>query len=307
MLEIKRSIGRGFPGTPGGLFDILTQLQNMALLTPTEVYFVSKGGNNTTGKSWKTAFTTLTAAITAQRAMRADLPSAEQSVTAYIIMAAGLYDENITTLPFSTKIIGLGQLGTDKATEIYPTTGACMAGTVSGLGLYNIRFEHRAGAVDCMDFNILHNSIIDGCEFVTGTNDAVNALSTQTCQNTIIRNCRTYDQSNTTFEKGFYFGGGADKYLQGCLIENNFISGLDAAGKGIHIQSTCTVSATILRNNIVRLTGAGVGIDDDSNGAILIQNKIFTIAGAGFDANEDLAIDNIWNNGTATVDYPNLT
>ena len=102
MIDIKKHIGTGFG--KGELYDILVQLQNMALLTPTEVYFVSKGGNNTTGKSWKTAFTTLTAAITAQRAMRADKPSAEQSVASYILMAPGDYDENITTFPFGLLI-----------------------------------------------------------------------------------------------------------------------------------------------------------------------------------------------------------
>ena len=283
MLEIKRSIGRGFPGTPGGLYDILVQLQNAAFLTPTEVYFVSKGGNSTTGKSWETAFTTLTAAITAQRAMRADKPSAEQSVEAYIIMAPGDYNENITSFPFSTNIIGLGKLGTDKATRIYPDVGSPLAGTVSGLGLYNLRFQVKTTAVDCLDFNVFNCSIIDGCEFVTDTNDAVNALSTQDCQNTIIRNCRVYSQDAGLFTRGFYFGGGADKYLQGCRVENNYIEGLDPTGTGIYIQNTCTVTGTLLRNNIIIITGAGTGIDDDSDGAVVIDNFVYTVGGTEYD------------------------
>lgn len=305
MVEINKSIEIG---QPYGLYNILMSLKNASLLTPTKVYYVSKGGNNQGGESWETAYTTLTAAITEQRRMRAMLPSAEQSVESWIIMAPGTYNENITTFPFSTNIVGLGKLGTDKATEIKPTAGAPLAGTVSGLGLYNMSFYHLTTATDCLDFNILNNCIIDGCEMRTDTNDAVAALSTEDCQNTIIRNCRVINQGGTTFEVGFSFTGGADKFFQACTVENNLIGSLDATGKGIYIASdACSGAESILKNNIIHLSGAGIGIDEDSNDVILIQNKVFTIGGTGFDANEDLAMDNIWNNGTATVDYPNLT
>jgi len=306
MLDIKRSIARGW-GT-GGLYDILVQLQNAAFLTPTEVYFVSKGGNNTTGKSWKTAFTTLTAAITAQRAMRADKPSAEQSVDTWIIMAPGLYEESITTFPFSTTIIGLGVLGTDKSTEIHPAVGSCMAGTVSGLRMYNISFQGGTGTADTLDFNICNNVIIEGCEFYPGATNSNAAISTQNCGMSVFRNNWILTQSAFKYTYGMYFGGGADKYCIATKVEDNIITGLAATGTGIHVASNCCTSGqTLFRNNVIRLTGAGIGIDDDSDGVMLIQNKIFTIAGAGFDANEDLAIDNVWNNGTNTVDYPNLT
>ena len=312
MIDIKRSVGRGFTGTPGSLYDILVQLQNMALLTPTEVYFVSKGGNNTTGKSWKTAFTTLTAAITAQRAMRADKPSAEQSVDTYIIMAPGLYEENIITFPFSTTIIGLGVLGTDKSTEIHPEVGSCMAGIVSGLRLYNISFQGGTGTADTIDFNICNNVHIVGCEFYPGATNSNAAISTQNCGMSVFKGNRILTQSAFKYTYGIYFGGGADKYCIANDIDGNIITGLAPTGTGIHVASNCTSTAngspqTIFRKNIIAMGGAGIGIDDDSDQIMLIQNKIFTIGGAGFDANEDLAIDNIWNNGTNTVHYPAQT
>ena len=102
------------------LLNIAGQVQNIALLTPSKVYYVWKGGDNSTGENWTKAFTTLAAAITAQRAMRALEVSACQSVDSWIVMAPGLYEENITEFPFSTTILGLGVLGTDKSwLELY--------------------------------------------------------------------------------------------------------------------------------------------------------------------------------------------
>ena len=53
-MEIKKSIAQGVG--KGELYDVLVQLQNMALLTAGKVYYVWKGGNSTTGLSWENAF-----------------------------------------------------------------------------------------------------------------------------------------------------------------------------------------------------------------------------------------------------------
>lgn len=305
MLEIKRSIAQGF-GT-GGLYDILKQLQNAAFLTPTKVYFVSKGGNNTTGESWETAFTTLAAAITAQRAMRADKPSAEQSVDTYIIMAPGLYEENITTLCFSTTIIGLGVLGTDKSTEIHPAVGSCIAGTVSGLRLYNISFQGGTGTADTLDFNICNNVHIVGCEFYPGATDSNAAISTQNCGMSVFKDNHILTQSAFNYTYGMYFGGGADKYLSVCRIEGNLIQGLDPTGTGIFIQNTCTAGGTLIKDNIIRLSGAGTGIDDDSDQVMCIGNIVFHASGTAYDYNSALAANNRANTGGTFTDEPNMT
>lgn len=311
MYPIKRSIGRGFAGTPGGLYDILVQLQNAAFLTPTEVYFVSKGGNNTTGKSWKTAFTTLEAAITAQRAMRADKPSAEQSVDTFIIMAPGLYAENIKTFPFSTTILGLGVLGTDKSTEIHPVVGSCLAGTVSGLRCYNISFQGGTGAADTLDFNICNNVHIVGCEFMPGATNSNAAISTQSAANCVFKNNIIVTQSAYKYTYGFYFGGGADKYLQVTEVSGNRIVGLAPTGTGIYVHANCTSMSngspqTVFKDNIIHLSGAGIGIDDDSDQIMLVGNRIFTTAGTWADCNTALAIDNLHNNGTTVTAEPNV-
>lgn len=303
MIEIKRSIATGW-GT-GGLYDILKQLQNMAVpMTQTQVYYVSKGGNNVDGLSWETAFTTIEAAITAQRAMRADKPSAEQSVNTYIIIAPGTYDENITTFAFSTTFIGLGVPGTDKACEWHTTTGACMAGTVSGMRLVNIRFE-AGGANDLLDFNICNNVEILNCDFQANQNN-VSAISTENSGYLTVKNCRFGTGLTYNFDYAIYAAGGADKYLHQAVIENNWINGLEATGTGIYIASNCTASGTLIKDNIIHLSGAGKGIDDDSDQAICIGNYVFHNGGDAYDFNANLAADNWDNNAGTLVDEPSM-
>jgi len=286
------------------LLNIAGQVQNMALLTPSKIFYVWKGGDNSTGENWTKAFTTIAAAITAHTAYRAT--QTNKSVDTFIIIAPGEYDENIVALPYSCTMIGLGVLGTDKATEIHPTTGSCMAGTVSGLRMYNISFQ-SGGALDTLDFNILHCSIIEGCEFMAADNDVVSAISTQCGQNVIIRNNYFHSMSAAKFTNGIYATGGADKYFSSNLIEGNFISGLDAGGKGIYIASDAVAGDTRILNNIIVLNATGVGIDDDTDQCVCVGNYVFHNSGTAYDYNAALAAQNIANDNGTVTDEPNMT
>jgi len=302
MLEIKKSIEQGFSGKPGGLYDILKQLQNMAILTPCKVFYVWKGGNGQGGESWETAYPTITEAITEHTRYRTTIPSAQQSIYDYIIIAPATYDENITALPFSCNMIGLGHPGTDKHVELHPSAGIPIAGTVSGLRLINMRFE-AVGAVDLLDFNICNNVEILNCTFACADADNVAAISTQNSSYLTIRDCR-FDCLLATagFAYCLYFGGGSDKYLASGVIENNVFSGMDAAGTAIYIASDCTASETIIRNNIIKLTGAGTGIDDNNDNAMVLDNVVFHVSGTPYDINTSWSKNNYASDaGTATI------
>jgi len=304
-MEIKKSIAQGVG--KGELYDVLVQLQNMALLTAGKVYYVWKGGNSTTGLSWENAFDTIAGAIAAHKAYRATVPSAQQSVDDFIIIAPGLYEENITDLPYSCTMIGLGVLGTDKSTEIHPAVGSCMAGTVSGLRMYNISFQGGTGTADTLDFNICNNVHIVGCEFYPGATDSNAAISTQNCGMSVFKNNKILTQSASKYTYGFYFGGGADKYFIDGRIEGNTLTGLAATGTGIYIASDCTCSAqTIIRNNVIYLSGAGTGIDDNSDGCFVIDNYVFHTSGTPFDYNASLAAQNIANDAGTVTDQPSM-
>jgi len=288
------------------LLDIVGQVQNLGVISQSKVYYVWKGGDDSTGENWARAFTTIAGAIAAHKAYRAT--QTYKSVNTYILIAPETYEENIVDLPYSCTMIGLGVLGTDKATEIHPVVGSCMAGTVSGLRMYNISFQGGTGTADTLDFNICNNVHIEGCEFYPGAVNSNAAISTQNCGMSVFRNNWILTQAALYYTYGFYFGGGADKYCIANKVEDNLITGLAETGTGIHVAADCTCSGqTIFRNNVIRLSGAGTGIADLNDGVLCIQNKIFTIGGTGLDANEDLAIDNFHNNGTTTVHYPSQT
>lgn len=298
MIEISKSIEQGFGN--GGLYDVLRQLQNMAVpITQTKVYYVCKGGNNVDGLSWETAYTTLEAAITEQRRMRATLPSAEQSVNTYIIIAPGDYDENITSLPFSCTMIGLGIPGTDKAVEWNTTAGACISGTVSGLRLVNIRFE-AGGAFNLLDFNVSNNVEILNCEFECKDTDNLAAIANSGGAGFMtIRGCKFGSQLGT---RGFDMCLDFNSWFSAAVIENNIFDGLDPTGTAISIYVNSVGYGAVIRNNIIRLDGAGMGIDDDSDDAMCLDNVVFHVGGTPYDINASLSKNNYANDdGTATI------
>lgn len=303
-MEIPRHIGTGF--AKGELYDVLVQLQNMVLLTRGNVYYVAKSGNSTTGKSWKTAFSTIAAAITASNATIDWSGNEEDNI---ILIAPGTYAETLTTIPYYCHMIGLG-VGTlansGMSVRIEPASGVCMSGTALGLHLYNVAFQ-AVGAVDLLDFGICNDVLIERCMFGPGDNSTVNAISTENSDGLNIRNCKFKSGLGTGgFTRCMLFQGGADKYLHNALIENNILQGMDATGTGIKIESTCTATQTIIRENIIQLSGAGIGIDDNSDDAMIVGNKIFTSAGTWADCNTALAIDNLHNNGTTVTAEPNV-
>ena len=177
-----------------------------------------------------------------------------------------------------------------------------MAGTVSGLRMYNISFQGGTGTADTLDFAICNNVHIEGCEFYPGATNSNAAISTENCGMSVFRNNRILTQSAFEYTYGFYFGGGADKYCIVSNIEDNIIAGLADAGTGIYKAVNCAGLDTVVRNNIIRLGGAGIGIDDDSDTLICIDNKVFHVGGTPYDIKAALSCNNFANdNGTATI------
>lgn len=270
------------------------------------IYFVdgNNGDDDNDGLSWENAFETITQAITAHTAYRAT--RAGQSVDTWIMIAPATYQENITTLPFSCHMIGLGHIGTDKATIIHPESGIAMAGTCSGLHLYNIRFLGN-GVGDICDFDILNCSIIENCQFVPEGANMAAALSFNDCKETIIRNNRITTGAAYYVNYGIKFNGGADKYCHNTIIEDNqMVGAVKATGTGIYIQNTCTATGAVIRRNRIILAGAGKGIDDNSDGAMVYDNYVFHVGGDAYDINAKKSAMNVDNNNGALVIEPKI-
>ena len=269
-------------------------------------YYVHKGGDDTTGLSWEHAFTTIAGAIAASNATVSWADNEEDNV---ILIAPGTYEESLTTVPYYCHMIGLG-VGTlansGMSVRIEPASGVCMSGTALGLHLYNIAFVAK-GAVDILDFGICNDVLIERCMFAPGDSSVVNAISTENSDGLNIRDCKFKSGLGSGgFTRCMLFQGGADKYLHNALIENNILQGMSASGTGIKIESTCTATQSVIKGNTIQLSGAGIGIDDNSDNAMVEDNKVFHVGGTPYDVNSALAAQNIANdNGTVTME-PNM-
>jgi len=307
MIEIDKSIEQGFSGKPNGLYDVLVQLQNLSLMTEGQIYYVCKKGNSTTGKSWANAFTTIAAAITASNATVSWAGNREDN---YILIAPGTYAENLTSLPYYTTIIGLGVPGTATPVIVYLTGGSAVAATtVLGTRIYNVRFE-ADGAVNIFQATTMNDCEIVECTFCANDGDVVDGLEISSSTNLTVKNCKFIaDTEGTGMTNGMYFGSGTNFVFADII--GNIIAGCDGAGTGIYVNGNTVSSETVIRNNIIKLGGAGVGISVGQTGsaykqAMVIGNYIFTQAGTCIACDTDFAINNWHNNGTTVTNEPNM-
>jgi len=227
------------------------------------------GLDTNSGLSWDEAVKTIGKAIEKSNLTR--------TLTAdnWIIIAPGTYAEPLTVLPYACHMIGLGFPGTDKAVEIHPAAGSCLKGTVSGLHIYNIRFE-ATGAVPIIDFGICNNVIFENCQFSPAGAGVTCYIETDNCSYLQIINCQFFSGLGTpVITNGLHFKGGSDKFLHAAQIKGNIISGIKSGGTGINIAVNCTDSETVIQDNIIIVPGAGKGIDDNNGKSHCIGNRIF--------------------------------
>ena len=272
-----------------------------------KIFFVDKknGLDTNSGLSWDEAVKTIAKAIALSNAS-IDWGGDPWLVDNYIIIAPGLYKENLESVPHSCHVIGLGVPGTDTAVEIHPDTGKAIdVETAVGVHFYNIRFECH-GAINLIEFGICNNVIFEDCEFNPASASVKAAISTENSAYLTVKNCKFTSGSHLfTFDYGIYTSVNGN-FFHNALIENNIFDGIKATGTAILIKNQCTSSKTVIKNNIIRLTGAGVGIDDNNDNAIVVGNKIFHVGGTPLDVNAKLASMNILNDNGAVTCSPTI-
>lgn len=287
---------------------VLGFLKSVVHMTEGNVYYVAKNGNNTTGKSWQNAFTTIAAAITASNATVTWAGNEEDN---YILIAPGEYAEALTALPWYCHMIGLGMptlADSACSVKIHPAAGAAMLNsTVIGLHLYNLSLQ-AVGAVDILNFGTCNDTLIENCLFSAKDGNVVNMISTDNSDGLTIIGCKFRPKGGIGVGAtvGILFQGGSDKFWHNGIIKDCIIGGLDPTGTGIKIESDCTASCSVIQNNIVYLSGAGTGIDDDSDLAIVQDNTVYHIGGTPYDINAALASQNIANDNGTVTDVPNM-
>ena len=307
MYKIEKSIEQGFSGRPGGLFDILTQLQNGMFGMAGETYFVegNVGSDASDGKSWDGAFKTLATAITASNASIAHANKKGYAVRNAIFVRADSITEDLTVPPSKCDVIGVGSTDAHNMTEIKGEHSWTGSGTIMNTGWYNLCFVNDdASAI----FTVATPAGLyyDGCLFRAEA-DAIHAihLTGATGHDFTVNNCRFInDEYNDRFATGAILNAVTTTY-HNFAITNSYLEG----EYGIKIDTTNLYNAWI---NNCTVVATGVTIDDNSDDCIVTNNTLIsegdiTTQSNCYDFLPAKAANNVLTGDDATVTIPTLS
>jgi len=216
----------------------------------------------------------------------------------WIIIAPGVYAENLTPA-YYCKMVGLGNCnGGDVCVNVEPTTGSCIAGTGLGLHLYNIRFTCNSAA-PVLDFGVFNSCIVENCMIVDGNPGLATVLLDMTgAGGSKIINCNfTHTASSPPIgirSTGNFF----DCQIVGCKIS--------AATTGIDLSAGGLFGNSLIAHNYIYSGGAVLlttGINDSVTGGTLCVGNWITATDAINHANAALTIDNhVQNAGVGAIE-----
>jgi hypothetical protein len=280
-------------------------LISLILASADDVWYVDSNndgtGVSTDGLTWDTAFATIQEAITAHNAL-IDWTATPMRYGA-ILAAPGVYDENLTPAYYCW-LIGTGIQGTDTATEIHPTTGACLTGTLLGSGLINLWFETNDGT-ECCDIGICNNSEVAYNTFANGAAVATPAFTTDNCTHLHFHHNSVESGQTTGMQHGLYFQGGSNKYAHNVNVHDNKIITTDT---GIYVAANCTSSeARFGPHNFIRCTGgSSIGVDENNGVGYVFGNWISANDAIEHAGGAAYTIGNsVVNNGTGAKEAAN--
>jgi hypothetical protein len=249
----------------------------MPVIFPTSnYYFVDKlnGLDGNTGLSAKEPKATIAAAVTLMNATIdwATSPWADNHV---LVIAPGLYAENLTSLPYGCTVIGLGDafdLNGERGVTIKPASGSPFDATsVINMKIHNICFE-SPDTSPCFDVENFNRNIVTHCVF-TGKTDGTTTHcfrvkdETNADGNGDMTGSRLSDCIFQVAEIGFEVetDNGSSKQASGNIIEHCIFRGITA--KGLYFHADCVPSYTMVNHCIVGdgSTTLALGIDDDTD------------------------------------------
>ena len=269
----------------------------------------ANSGGGQDGKSWETAFDTLTEGI---NQARYDLGTTtiddDKNQHAYIFVAPGQYNKTSYTSfsGYGLHIIGVARGNGDYGVVVnyaLTCTGAPSVLVSSGAEL------ELANMVICgdeaypllyftpnADFVNIHNVHFKG----DGTN-VTYGIQFDNAKHVTVRDC-VFEGCKTA---GIYVNGGSDQYFIYNRIENNVIIGSSTGFKGIVVDSDSTSYASVIYRNYFDISGAGTGakaIDVNSTSttkSCFISNNL-AVCDSGATAFESTQ-KGMWNNAQSAA------
>lgn len=304
MLDIKRSIATGWG--KGGLYDILKELQLFNAGLKGEVYFVENnaGYDGNDGKSWNKAFKTLSVALAASHANIA-AGSKGWAARNTIFLKGDSMDEDLTKLAQKTDIIGVGSCHDVPMARLegHHVIQASSTENYNGCRFFNIDF-YSDGSEATMVIPTNHNGIeFHNCRFMAVGVTPIHGIHvTAAVHRMKVINCKFVpDSAGRIFDTAAILTAGT---CTGIEIIGNVIYGKI----GIHFSGSGDHFGCFIKDNLIYATT--LCIDDDSDKAIIVNNRMISAANVGataIDYNVKLAAGNILTGADDTMNIPTTT
>jgi len=259
-----------------------------------KIYYVSQEGENTTGDSWTTAFTTLAAAITANNA---DV-LVNTKVINRIYVNGGNYNEALVAFPNHCEVVGTGIMS--DGPRITSTCTIANAPSISHW--YNMQFRTATNA-KVLDLGSTPQGVwFTNCTF-TSVNGVTGTVGLEFGDNAYynkVIGCTFF--GNPSLTKGIVFAG---PNSTSCEIRDNYIS---AVTSGIEFTASSTGSYSdyqcYIRENVICRTDPnsssqlayGIAIlDTQSRTDLMSIHNYISAADAIYDAGTIKANNHIGN------------
>ena len=244
-----------------------------------KVYYVDglNGSTASTGLDYDAPLSTIAAAVTKMNA-NIDWSATPWAVGDILVISPGVYEENLTSLPYGCTIIGLGDafdLNGERGVTIKPESGKPVDVTSCiNSRIHNICFESpdtsTAFEVDDLNRTIISNCLFSGLPGTSPT--TVYGLR-------VIKDMTGSRISNCVFQvfnNGIHIttDNANEKQASGDIIENCYIRGCDTTG--IYFDANCVPSMTVINNCVIGdgSTTLALGLDDNS-GKVMVTNTMF--------------------------------
>jgi len=293
------------PALKYGAKILSSEISDMGYYGAGKIYYVSQNGDNSTGDSWTTAFTTMAAAITANNA---DV-LVNTKVVNRIYVDGGNYNEALVAFPNHCEVVGTGIMS--DGPRITSTCTIANAPSISHW--YNMQFRTATNA-KVLDLGSTPQGVwFKNCTFtsVNGVTGTVGLEFGDAAYYNKVIGCTFF--GNPSLTKGIVFAG---PNTTSCEIRDNYIS---AVTTGIEFTASSTGSYSdyqcYIKNNVICRTDpnsssqlvTGIAIlDTQSRTDLMTINNWISAATAISDAGTKKANNHINNyvlqGGTATRD-----
>jgi len=246
-------------------------------------YFVdvTNGKSSNSGLRPDQALNTIAAAVTKVNA-RIGWSNTRWSTNDVIVVAPGVYAENLTALPYGATLWGLGDafdLDGQRGVTIKPASGSPVDVTSCiNMRIHNICFHAPtdSGTEVLFQADNFNRNVVTDCVFTGvagGSPTTVKGLEiVKDMTGNWIKNCVVQVVRN-----GIYVvtDNANSKQASGNIIESCYVRGADQTG--IYFDANCVPSYTQINNCIIGdgATTLALGLDDNT-GVVNVTNTMFT-------------------------------